>query len=92
MRGKNSQATHSAVSAKSKQTLCLLLADGRRGEVHNVGVGVEVVRGRVCVFRCAARVNIDCVVACSSGGDGQLKKGCVVLARYGVGFESAVPA
>jgi hypothetical protein len=54
--------------------------------------GGEVMRGRACVFRCAARVNIDCVVACSSGGEGQLKKGCVVLARYGVGFESAVPA
>lgn len=80
MRGKKSQATHSAVSAKSKQTLCLLLADGRRGEVHIVGVGagVEVVGGRVRVFRCAARVKILTVWSrAAAEGKDSSKRRCV---------------
>ncbi|KAF2625346.1 hypothetical protein BU25DRAFT_119594 [Macroventuria anomochaeta] len=32
--------THSAVSSKLKQTLYLLLARGRRGEIHSVGTAV----------------------------------------------------
>ena len=87
MRGEKAQATHSAVSAKSKQTLCLLLADRRRGEIHVVGVGVRVVREGVCVFRPAARVNIGYVVACSSGGERQFKSRLVVL-RCGGGGSS----
>lgn len=38
-------ATHSAVSSKLKQTSYLLLADGRRGEIH--GVDVQEVGGGV---------------------------------------------
>ena len=58
MRGEKAQATHSAVSAESKQTLCLLLANGRRGEVHSVGVGIgeEVMRGGVCASSDPQRV------------------------------------
>jgi hypothetical protein len=60
-------ATYSAVSSTLKQTLRLLLANGRRGVIH-VG-GVQVVEGGVFAFNPRARrspcVGGVCVVASS---------------------------
>lgn len=68
-------ATYSAVSSTLKQTLRLLLANERRGEIH-VG-GVQVEGGGVFAVNPRARRN-PCVGACLVASNCETGEGVVV--------------